>query len=77
MPSFQFCPHCAAPLIARTVQGEARRVCAKGCGFVHYDNPTPGVAAVVEHDGKVVLAHNRAWPPAFRPFFGLITEDGR
>ena len=44
--------------------------CSAGCGFVHYDNPTPVVAAVVEHEGQVVLARNRAWP---RTFYGLIT----
>jgi len=32
----------------------------------HYDNPTPVVAAVVEHNGMVVLAHNRAWPPTIK-----------
>lgn len=48
-------------------------MCSAGCGFIHYDNPTPVVAAVVEHDGKVVLAHNRAWPEALRSFHGLIT----
>jgi len=73
MSEFQFCPRCAAPLVERTVQDEARRVCSAGCGFVHYDNPTPVVAAVVEHDGMVVLAHNRAWPHAFKSFYGLIT----
>jgi NAD+ diphosphatase len=29
---------------------------------VHYDNPTPVVAAVVEHEGQVLLARNKAWP---------------
>ncbi len=43
----------------------------KGCSFVHYDNPTPVVAAVVEYpEGHVVLAHNVSWP---QQFFGLIT----
>jgi NADH pyrophosphatase NudC (nudix superfamily) len=31
------------------------------------------IAALVEHNGMVVLAHNRAWPQAFRSFYGLIT----
>jgi NAD+ diphosphatase len=70
---FHFCPRCAAPLAERTVQGEVRSACSANCGFVHYDNPTPVVAAVVEHNGMVVLAHNRAWPQAFRSFYGLIT----
>jgi NAD+ diphosphatase len=73
MSQFRFCPRCAAPLAARTVQGEARTACSADCGFIHYDNPTPVVAAVVEHGGMVVLAHNRAWPQALRSFFGLIT----
>ena len=70
MPAFNFCPSCTAPLVDKVVQGEPRRVCGAGCGFVHYDNPTPVVAAIVEHDGQVVLARNRAWP---RSFYGLIT----
>jgi NAD+ diphosphatase len=48
-------------------------VCSAKCGFIHYDNPTPVVAAVVEHNGKVALAHNRAWPQTLRSFYGLIT----
>jgi NAD+ diphosphatase len=73
MSKFQFCPCCAAPLVRRAVQGEARSVCSANCGFIHFDNPTPVVAAVVEHDGMVVLAHNRAWPQALKAFYGLIT----
>jgi NADH pyrophosphatase NudC (nudix superfamily) len=73
MPRFEFCPQCAAPLVERTVRSEARRVCSAECGFIHYDNPTPVVAAVVEHNGMVVLAHNRAWPKNLRSFYGLIT----
>lgn len=73
MSQFLFCPRCAAPLTDRTVQGEPRRACSADCGFVHYDNPTPVIAAVVEHEGMIVLAHNRAWPPTLRSFYGLIT----
>ena len=73
MSQFKFCPLCSAPLVQHTVQGEARSVCSKECGFIHYDNPTPVVAAVVEHNGMVVLAHNRAWPETMKSFYGLIT----
>jgi NAD+ diphosphatase len=69
--TFAYCPKCAAPLVDSVVDREPRRICARPCGFIHYDNPTPVVAAVVEHEGAVVLAHNRAWPSA--SFFGLIT----
>jgi NADH pyrophosphatase NudC (nudix superfamily) len=68
---FRFCPRCAAPLGERDEGGRPRRACqAQGCGFVYYDNPLPVVAALVELDGKVILARGRGWPPGM---FGLIT----
>jgi NAD+ diphosphatase len=70
MKPFTYCPLCAALLIEKYVDGEPRRVCSVDCGFVHYDNPTPVVAVVVEHEGRIVLARNRAWP---RSFYALIT----
>ena len=70
MSAFNFCPMCAAPLTDLLLNREARRVCSAKCGYVHYDNPTPVVAVVVEYQGLVLLAHNRAWT---RPFYGLIT----
>ncbi len=73
MRTFQYCPWCAATLTDARVDNEPRRICAAGCGFVYYDNPTPVVAAVVEHQGCVVLAHNRSWPPNMSNFYGLIT----
>jgi NAD+ diphosphatase len=67
---YNFCPRCSAPLHHAAVDGESRRCCSAGCGFVHYDNPTPVLAAVVEHDGCIVLARNVAWPVTW---YGLIT----
>lgn len=69
--AFQFCPQCASPLQTRT-EGEAlRQACpSPSCGFVHWDNPVPVVAAVVEHEGGIILARNKAWPV---PFYALIT----
>jgi NADH pyrophosphatase NudC (nudix superfamily) len=40
------------------------------CGYVHWDNPVPIVAALVELDGRIVLARNVAWP---EKSFGLVT----
>ena len=66
---YRFCPRCAQPLAAGEY-GEAQRLgCA--CGFVHWDNPLPVVAAIVEHEGGVILARNKAWPDP--KMFGLIT----
>lgn len=40
------------------------------CGFVHWNNPVPVVAAIVEYEGKVLLARNAAWGEGV---FALIT----
>ena len=69
---FRFCPQCASPLDTGVVdEGIARLRCpVPGCGYVHWNNPVPVVAAIVEHEGQVVLARNKLWPPKM---FALIT----
>jgi len=68
---FKFCPRCGTALQSADHGGLQRQACAaQGCGFVQWDNPTPVVAAVVEHDGRIVLARNRLWP---EKMFALIT----
>jgi NAD+ diphosphatase len=66
-----YCPRCATGL-EEQVHGERPRLaCPKpGCAYVHWDNPVPVVAAVVEHGDGVILARNRDWPVKF---YGLIT----
>ena len=65
---YRFCPLCAQPLAAGEHGGVLRMACV--CGFVHWDNPVPVVAAIVAHEGGVILARNRDWP---EKMFGLIT----
>ena len=76
MPDFRFCPRCGASLTGAPVDGETRPACSAGCGFVHYDNPLPVVAAVVEHDGLIVLARNRAWPATWYALIAGFLERG-
>ena len=66
--AFRFCPRCGQPLAIAEHGGTQRSGCA--CGFVHWDNPIPVVAAIVEHEGGVILARNKDWP---EKMFGLIT----
>lgn len=40
------------------------------CNYTHYGNPTPVVAAIVEHEGAVVLVRNVGWP---EKMFGLVS----
>lgn len=70
---FRFCPSCATPL--RMVSqledsGEKLRLRCTACDYTHWNNPTPVLAAVVEYQGKVLLARNAAWSGKM---FALIT----
>jgi NAD+ diphosphatase len=70
---FRFCPMCATPLatIAQEEDGGFKhRLRCAACGFTHWNNPTPVLAAIVELDGRVLLARNAAWQERM---FGLIT----
>jgi len=72
----RFCTHCATPL-QRITQAEdggpKERLRCPACGWTHWNNPTPVLAAVIEcadRDGQLLLARNVAWPGRF---FGLVT----
>jgi NADH pyrophosphatase NudC (nudix superfamily) len=72
-PAFKFCPTCATPLAFITQMedgGEKARLRCAACGYTHWNNPTPVLAAVVEVEGKILLAQNAAWPGKM---FALIT----
>ncbi|MCB9531179.1 MAG: NUDIX domain-containing protein [Myxococcales bacterium] len=68
--AWRFCPRCGASLQTTPIDGTDRLACTPACGFVHYDNPTPVVAAIVQLDDDVVLAQNHGWPDGV---FGLVT----
>ena len=71
MSDFRFCPRCGGPLAVREAVGVERATCADAaCGFVSWDNPVPVVAALVDLDGRILLARNAAWP---EKVFGLVT----
>ena len=71
MPQMKFCPSCAAPLLPKKSDGRVRLCCdADGCEYVFYDNPTPVVAALIEHGGTVLLVRNKEWP---EKWYGLVT----
>lgn len=68
---FKFCPRCGSPLVTKEHHGRSRPRCeAPGCGFVHWGNPTPVVAAIIEHEGQVLLARGKNWP---EKMFALVT----
>jgi len=69
----KFCPLCTTALELRLVNTEDRErlMCSSTeCNYIYYDNPTPVVAAVVDYQDKILLAHNVLWPPEW---YALIT----
>lgn len=73
---FRYCPCCAtalAPIAACEDGGERTRLRCPACGWTHWNNPTPVLAAVIEcadREGRVLLARNAAWSGRM---FALIT----
>lgn len=71
MKTYQFCPWCASPLEMRHTDDRDRLACTSSeCTFIHYDNPTPVVAAIVTRGEEVVLVRSVGWPESW---FGLVT----
>ena len=61
---YRYCPLCAgelAPITQLEDSGDKERLRCAACGFTHWNNPTPVLAAVIEYEGKVLLARNAAW----------------
>lgn len=70
---YRFCPCCATPLaltMADEDGGPKERLRCPSCGFTHWNNPTPVLAAIVQLGDKVLLARNAAWQ---NRMFALIT----
>ena len=74
---YRFCPQCATPLVEQHNAGRLRVACpGPDCGFVHWNNPLPVLAAVVEYRGQMFLARNALWPEGmFALVTGLMERD--
>jgi ribosomal protein S27AE len=71
--SIGICPQCATALAFITQAedgGDKERLRCPACGFTHWNNPVPVLAAVIEYDGQILLARNAAWPGKM---YALIT----
>jgi NAD+ diphosphatase len=70
---WRFCPQCAGELrliAQREDSGDKERMRCAACGWTHWNNPTPVLAAVVQYQDKILLARNAAWQGKI---FALIT----
>jgi NAD+ diphosphatase len=71
--SFRFCPQCATALQPITLAedgGPKERLRCPACGWTHWNNPTPVLAAIVQYRDQILLARNAAWPGKM---YALIT----
>jgi len=72
----RWCPACAAelaPIVAAEDGGDKTRLRCPACGWTHWNNPTPVLAAIVQcsdRDDQLLLARNAAWTGRM---FALIT----
>jgi NADH pyrophosphatase NudC (nudix superfamily) len=67
----QYCPHCRKQLEKLYLGERDRQACPDvQCGFVHWNNPVPVVAGIVEYDDHIVLVRNVDWPETW---YGLVT----
>lgn len=62
MARYTYCPLCATSLQPFS-DGERLRSRCPGCGWIHYKNPTVGVAVVLIEHGRLLLGRRRdgAW----------------
>ena len=67
----KYCPECSSELQHRVIDNVERLVCiSPQCGFIHWNNPIPVVAGLIQYGDKYVLARNAKWPSGM---FSLIT----
>jgi NAD+ diphosphatase len=70
---YKFCPSCATQLefIGQLEDGgEKQRLRCVSCGWTHWNNPVPVLAAVIQYRDRLLLARNAAWPTKM---YALIT----
>ncbi len=49
-----YCIQCGNPLKEKEIEGKIRKFCSN-CGYIHYINPIPIVAIVVNNNGKILI----------------------
>ena len=68
-----FCSKCGGKIFAS--ENDYGRICEK-CGKVFYAPISPAVITAIEHEGKLLLAHNTAWPETRYSIIAGFVEPG-
>lgn len=72
----KYCPQCSSLLVSKVIDDHERMTCSTECGFTHWNNPTPVVAALVKVGSNFVLARNAKWPEGFFSVISGFLEAG-
>ena len=70
---FRICPRCGGELVANN--HDYGRKCTE-CGKTYYAPQSPAIIAAVEREGKLLLAHNTAWPDERYSVIAGFVEPG-
>jgi NAD+ diphosphatase len=72
---YRYCPSCRTELTTAEHGGLPRLACP-ACDFVHWRNPVPVVASIVERAGRVVLVRGVGRPEAWYGLVAGFLESG-
>lgn len=74
----RYCPVCAKELTRRadTDDGQKLRQACPDEHWVHWNNPVPVLAAIVEYQDRVLLARNALWPEGHFALIAGFLEQG-
>lgn len=73
----KYCPLCRCELSCRTIHGHIRLACSSSsCEFVHWNNPIPVVAGLVQWADGYLLARNASWPAEMFSVLTGFLEEG-
>ena len=68
---YKFCPICSSPLTQTIESGITRKSCTQAdCEYVHWNNPTPVLAAIAHRNDEVILIQAIGWP---KHWYSLVT----
>ena len=71
----RFCGVCGSPTESREA-GHMRRCSNPGCAAEHHPRTDPAVIMRIEHEGRILLARQKQWPPGMHSVLAGFVEPG-
>ncbi len=71
----RFCGVCGSPTESREA-GHMRRCISLACAAEHHPRTDPAVIMRIEHEGRILLARQKQWPPGMHSVLAGFVEPG-